>query len=122
MVSKKVRDKIRVNINISPKLKEYFEELSEEMGCSQSALMCLALNEYMEGKTVIKEIPSLMQLISQENKKKEIGCSCYVCGVKVPSSEHFISADGRILCDYCSVGVEPCSDDIRNKLLEYAKK
>lgn len=54
MVAKKVREKIRVNINISPKLKEYFEALSEEMGCSQSALMCLALNEYMDGKTALK--------------------------------------------------------------------
>lgn len=121
MSSKKVREKIRVNINISPKVKEYFEELSEEMGCSQSALMCLALNEYMEGKTVMKEMPALMKLVSQENKKKEIDCSCYVCHKKVPS-EHFISVDGRILCDDCSVGVEPCSDDIKNKLIEVSKK
>lgn len=54
MASKKIREKIRVNINISPRLKEYFEDLSEEMGCTQSALMCLALNDYMDGKMALK--------------------------------------------------------------------
>ena len=54
MTTKKAKEKIRVNINISPKLKAYFEELSEEMGCTQSALMCLALNDYMDGKTALK--------------------------------------------------------------------
>ena len=38
---------IRVNIRISEKLKRYFEERSLETGVAQSALMALALEEYM---------------------------------------------------------------------------
>lgn len=38
---------IRVNIRISEKLKRYFEKRSLETGVAQSALMALALEEYM---------------------------------------------------------------------------
>lgn len=38
---------IRVNIRISQKLKSYFEQRSSETGVAQSALMALALEEYM---------------------------------------------------------------------------
>lgn len=38
---------IRVNIRISQKLKAYFEQRSSETGVAQSALMALALEEYM---------------------------------------------------------------------------
>lgn len=38
---------IRVNIRISQKLKSYFENRSMETGVAQSALMALALEEYM---------------------------------------------------------------------------
>ena len=65
MTTKKVREKIRVNINISPKLKSYFEELSEEMGCTQSALMCLALNDYMDGKTALK----LFEMVDDKERR-----------------------------------------------------
>lgn len=37
----------RVNFRISKKLKNYFEEKSLETGVSQSALMALALEEYV---------------------------------------------------------------------------
>lgn len=62
--------KIRVNINISEKLKEYFEVLSNETGCSQSALMCLALNDYMDGKKAMKELPQLMKIINKKELEK----------------------------------------------------
>lgn len=62
----------RVNINISDELKKYFEELSEETGASQSALMALALKEYYDQKKVIKELPSILtKLMELENEVKK---------------------------------------------------
>lgn len=51
----------RVNINISDELKSYFEKLSEETGASQSALMAIAIKEYVDQKRVIEVMPQLMQ-------------------------------------------------------------
>lgn len=47
-------------------------------------------------------------------------CSCYVCKVEVKDSveEHFTSYEGKILCDSCSIGVEPCSDRIKQMLMK----
>lgn len=42
----------RVNITIPDDLKEYFEEWSKRTGVNQSALMCLALSEYVELSTL----------------------------------------------------------------------
>lgn len=49
-----------------------------------------------------------------------IGCSCYKCGIQVPSEidKHFTAKDGRILCDKCSQGVEPCSPEIKAKIIQ----
>lgn len=38
---------VRVNINISDELKHFFEEWSKETGISQSALMALAMSEFV---------------------------------------------------------------------------
>lgn len=50
-----------------------------------------------------------------------IGCSCYECGAEVPKGidNHFTAEDGRILCENCSVGVEPCTERIRNIIRKY---
>ncbi|MBI5996042.1 MULTISPECIES: ribbon-helix-helix domain-containing protein [Bacillota] len=45
---------VRVNIKISKKIKEFFENKSAETGISQSALMAMALQEYMEQKKAIE--------------------------------------------------------------------
>lgn len=45
---------IRVNIRISQKLKTYFENRSFETGVAQSALMALALEEYVYQKQMIE--------------------------------------------------------------------
>lgn len=44
----------RVNIRVSQKIKGYFERKSEETGVSQSSLMALALEEYIDQKEMIK--------------------------------------------------------------------
>ena len=44
---------IRVNIRVSKKIKEYFEKKSAETGVAQSALMALALEDYIDQKQMI---------------------------------------------------------------------
>jgi len=44
----------RVNIRVSEKVKRYFEAKSKETTVSQSALMALALDEYIDQKTLIE--------------------------------------------------------------------
>jgi len=51
-------------------------------------------------------------------------CSCYKCGIEVPEGveNHFISEDGIILCNKCSVGVKPCNDKVKRLLIEIEKE
>lgn len=51
---------VRVNIRISSETKKFFEELSKEVGAPQSALMAMALKEYIDQKKTIKILPELM--------------------------------------------------------------
>lgn len=44
----------RVNVRISEKLKRYFESKSKETGVSQSSLMALALEEYIDQKIMVE--------------------------------------------------------------------
>lgn len=61
---------IRVNITISDELKSYFEEWSEKTGITQSALMCLAMSEYVDQKKAINAIaPMMEQMKLLENQK-----------------------------------------------------
>jgi len=45
-------------------------------------------------------------------------CCCYECGKEVLKGvdNHFTSEDGRILCEKCSQGVEPCTERIKKIL------
>lgn len=45
---------IRVNIRVSEKIKSYFEDKSNSTGVSQSALMALALDEYIDQKIMLE--------------------------------------------------------------------
>lgn len=51
----------RVNITISDDLKKYFEEWSERTGVTQSALMALAMSEYVDQKKAINAIEPIME-------------------------------------------------------------
>lgn len=44
----------RVNVRVSEKLKRYFESKSKETGVSQSSLMALALEEYIDQKIMVE--------------------------------------------------------------------
>lgn len=64
---------VRVNVTISQFIKKYFEEKSEETGVSQSALMAMALGEYIEQKnalgTMQEMVAKLKSLESLDNQK-----------------------------------------------------
>lgn len=61
----------RVNITISDELKSYFEELSNETGASQSALMCIALKEYVEQKKALSNMSNILDQMKQFEKLKD---------------------------------------------------
>jgi len=60
---------IRVNIKISSETKRFFEELSKETGAPQSALMAIALKEYIDQKKAIKELPFILKKLEEISNK-----------------------------------------------------
>lgn len=61
----------RVNVRVSEKIKSYFEAKSKETGVSQSALMALALEEYIDQKTMI-DFTKKVNLMEKSQKINEI--------------------------------------------------
>ena len=63
----------RVNIRISSETKRFFEELSKEVGAPQSALMAIALKDYIDQKRTLKEFPEIIKKLEEMEKliKKE---------------------------------------------------
>lgn len=53
-MEEKENNLIRVNIRVSKKIKTYFENKSNETGVAQSALMALALDEYIDQKVMLE--------------------------------------------------------------------
>lgn len=51
----------RVNIRITEEVHEYFKDKSIKTGVSMSALMYLALEEYMNQRNIINTIPDMMK-------------------------------------------------------------
>ena len=62
---------IRVNIRVSEKIKTYFESKSKETGVAQSALMALALEDYIDQKTMI-DFTKKVNLMEKSKKLNEI--------------------------------------------------
>lgn len=68
---------VRVNIRISTETKKFFEELSKEVGAPQSALMAMALKDYIDQKRAIREMPTIMAKLEEVEKlfkEKEEKC------------------------------------------------
>ena len=57
----------RINIRVSSKVKSYFESKSKDTGVAQSALMALALEEYIDQKIML-EFTKTVNRLSEENK------------------------------------------------------
>ena len=65
------KDLIRVNIKVSRKIKTYFEDKSAETGVAQSSLMALALEEYIDQKTMIEFTKKIDVGLKDTSLKKE---------------------------------------------------
>lgn len=63
--------RIRVNINISPSAKDYFEKKSKDTGVSQSALMAMALNDYIEQKEALSTMQQMMIKLDEMHKSND---------------------------------------------------
>lgn len=62
----------RVNINISDEMKQYFEHKSRETGASQSALMVMAIYEYLDQKKAINTLNLLADKMQTIENGQEI--------------------------------------------------
>lgn len=60
---------IRVNIRVSEKVKKYFEEKSNSTAVSQSALMALALDEYIDQKIMLEFAKNVNNISMRENRQ-----------------------------------------------------
>ena len=60
----------RVNIRVSKKIKSYFESKSEDTGVSQSSLMAMALDEYIDQKVML-EFTKKIKVADLKRDRKE---------------------------------------------------
>lgn len=56
----------RVNVRVSQKIKNYFEAKSRDTGVSQSSLMALALDEYIDQKIMLEFTQKLDQYTNND--------------------------------------------------------
>ncbi len=61
----------RVNINISEEMKKYFEEKSKETGIAQSALMVMAISEYLDQKKMLNSLEPILEQLKLLEKMKD---------------------------------------------------
>lgn len=61
----------RVNIRVSHYVKQWFQEKSDETGISMSALMAMALNEYIDQKDSLKAMTRVEYFTNQLQEIKE---------------------------------------------------
>jgi len=60
----------RANIRVSSRVKDYFEKKSKDTGVSQSGLMALALEEYLDQKLMLDNTQKLLTLNEFNNLNK----------------------------------------------------
>lgn len=56
---------MRVNVTVSDKINEWFEVKAKELGVSKSAIMCMALNEYIDQKEGLSNLSTLQFALDQ---------------------------------------------------------
>ena len=60
---------VRINTRISTRQNEWLDQKSAEMGISKSALVAVAVENYMREQTVVNDMPKLMQLVQEYEQK-----------------------------------------------------
>lgn len=56
---------VRKNIRMSPKLARFYEEKAEAMGVSQSALMVVALTDYIKQEKTNNMMSNLQEIVEK---------------------------------------------------------
>ena len=59
----------RMNIRVDDVMYNYFRNRSEETGVSMSSLIFLALEQYVEQKEAMKQIPAMVNKINDMEKQ-----------------------------------------------------
>ncbi|NMA93016.1 MAG: hypothetical protein GX973_07875 [Firmicutes bacterium] len=65
---------VRKNIRMSPEVAKYYEEKAEAMGVSQSALMVVALTDYIKQEKTISmmsNVETMLKQLEKENPQNE---------------------------------------------------
>ena len=62
----------RMNFRVSKKVKDYFEQRSKDTGAPQSALMILALEEYIDQKTMLETTSAIAKLEEIQKELRKI--------------------------------------------------
>lgn len=62
---------IRKNIRMSPEIAEFYEEKAEEMGISQSALMVVALSDYIKQEKTINMMSNMEAMLKLTEAKPD---------------------------------------------------
>lgn len=60
---------MRVNINVSDSINKWFENKANDLGVSKSALMCIALNDYIDQKEGLRAMGELKEIYDLETRK-----------------------------------------------------
>lgn len=62
---------VKISMNINEDLKNWYEEKAKETGISRTALMSMALTNYMDSKKALSETGSIAKLVEQLEKVLE---------------------------------------------------
>lgn len=62
----------RVNIRVTPEIHEWFRGRSERTGVPMSALMFLALEQYVQQQMMMPHIPDIMKHAAMPNINEEM--------------------------------------------------
>jgi len=63
---------VRVNTKISDRANKWLDEKSEEMALSKSALINIAVENYIKEMEVVQGIPKIMEELKRQGKQLEI--------------------------------------------------
>ena len=64
-VGKCQKNKIRLNIFLTPELKEYVQRMSDEMGMSNSAFVVMCVGQYKQGQEVSRSMAEFKEVLSR---------------------------------------------------------
>ena len=59
---------VRVGSRVSPEVNKWLDKKSSEMGISKSAVIAVAIENYMKEQEVVKGIPEMLEVMKKLNQ------------------------------------------------------